>query len=256
MHKLILLVLIILIIGAVIFAIVLFNFIFKPNTRTPGNEPLPIFIRTGSSYSDVKSMLYQKGVILNHRTFEWVAGRKNYPSVIKPGHYLLKSGMNNYELVNMLRSGAQIPVNVIFNNVRTKEELAAKISLQIEADSTSLMQCWNDRKFLSSLNTTPDKVLMLFIPNTYEFWWTSDAQAFTERMYKEYNKFWTEERKKKAASARLSIEEVIILASIVEKETQKNDEKSTISGVYINRLKKTGHYRQIQPLFLPSEILR
>jgi len=223
---------------AVIFAIVLYNFIFKPNTRTPDNEPISILIRTGSGYSDVLSMLYKKGLILNKHSFEWVAGRKNYPSMVKPGHYILKSGMNNYELINMLRSGAQVPVSVIFNNIRTKEELAAKISLQIEADSASLMQCWNDRKFLSTLNTTPAKVLTLFIPNTYELWWTSDAKEFTSRMYKEYNKFWNEERIKKAVSANLSAEEVIILASIVEKEALKNDEKNSIAGVYINRLRK------------------
>ena len=237
-HRLILLALFFLTVCAVILAIVLFNFIFKSNTRTPDNEPLSIFIRTGSGYSDVKTMLYQKGVILNHNSFEWVAERKNYPSNIRPGHYIIRSGMNNNELVNMLRSGVQVPVNVIFNNIRTKEDLASKISVQIEADSASLVQCWNDRKYLSSLNTSPEKVLMLFIPNTYEFWWTTDAHEFTERMNKEYTKFWNDERKKKAGQTRLSPEEVIILASIVEKETQKNDEKSTIAGVYINRLRK------------------
>jgi UPF0755 protein len=79
---------------------------------------------------------------------------------------------------------------------------------------------------------------MTFIPNTYELWWTTDAYEFTGRMHKEYLKFWNEERQLKAKSTRLSIEEVMILASIVEKETQKNDEKSAIAGVYINRLRK------------------
>jgi UPF0755 protein len=127
---------------------------------------------------------------------------------------------------------------VIFNNARKKEDLAGKLSFQIEADSLDFIKCWNDREFLKSLNTTPDRVFMIFIPNTYEFWWTTDAYEFTRRMYKEFDAFWNDERKHKARSLGLSVNEVIILASIVEKETQKNDEKPSIAGVYLNRLRK------------------
>jgi UPF0755 protein len=237
-HRMILMVLLLFIIGALIFAVKLFQYVLKPNIRTAGNEPVSLFIPAGETYNDVKNQLYGKDLIINRHSFEWVAARKNLPALIKPGHYLVRAGMNNNDLVNMLRSGAQTPVNVIFNNIRNKEELAGKVSRQIEADSVSLLKCWNDKKFLKTLGTTPEKVLMIFLPNTYEFWWTTGAYEFTERMQKEYLKFWNEERKKKAASASLSIEEVIILASIVEKETQKNDEKPAIAGVYINRLRK------------------
>jgi UPF0755 protein len=237
-HRIILLSLLVATVTAVIIAFSLFRYILKPNVRTENNEPVSILIPTGSAFRDVKEMLYGKGLIINRHSFEWVAGRKNYPGLIKPGHYIINSGMSNNELINLLRSGAQTPVRVVFNNIRKKEELAGKIALQIEADSLSLVKCWNDREFLRSLNTTPEKVQMIFIPNTYEFWWTTDAYEFTKRMYKESEKFWDEERTRKAQLTRLSIQEVIILASIVEKETQKNDEKQAIAGVYLNRLRK------------------
>jgi UPF0755 protein len=237
-HRLILMTLLVLIIGAMITAIMLFRFILKSNVKTPDGNPYSIFIHRGSTYNDVKNTLYGQGLIINRKSFEWVSGRKNYPSMVKPGHYIIKPSMSNNDLVNLLRSGVQSPVNVTFNNIRKKEDLAGKVARQIEADSLSLLRCWNDREFLKSLNTSPDKVLMIFIPNTYEFWWTTDAYEFTRRMYKEYDKFWNEERKLKARSAKLDIEEVIILASIVDKETQKNDEKPSIAGVYINRLHK------------------
>jgi len=237
-HRIILLSLTILTIGAILLAVTLFRYILKPNVRTENNDPVSIKIPTGSDFNDVKDILYKKGLIINRHSFEWVAGRKNYPGLIKPGHYIIKGPMSNNDLVNMLRSGAQAPVKVVFNNIRLKEELAGKISRQIEADSISLIQCWNDRQFLKSLNTTPEKVLMIFIPNTYEFWWTTDAYDFTRRMQKEFSDFWDGERTQKAALTRLSIPEIIILASIIEKETQKNDEKPAIAGVYLNRLRK------------------
>lgn len=224
--------------GVIIIAISLFNYVLKPNVITGNNKPVSLFIPTGSGFSDVKNILYEKGLILNRRSFEWVAGRKNYAQLVKPGHYLVKNSMSNNDLINMLRSGKQEPVKVIFNNIRLKEELAGKISHQIEADSLSLIKCWSDREFLKTLNTTPDKILMLFIPNTYEFWWTTDAYGFTGRMHEESEKFWDGERTKKAASLKLSLHEVFILASIVDKETQKNDEKNVIAGVYLNRLRK------------------
>jgi UPF0755 protein len=238
LHRIILAVLLLLTMAALIIAYNLYSYVMKPNTRTPGNEAVSLFIPTGSVYEDVREQLFSKGYIVNHHSFEWMAGRKNYPALVKPGHYLIRPGMNNNDLLNMLRSGNQAPVRVVFNNIRKKEELAGRISKQIEADSVSLIRCWNDRDYLRSLGTSPEKVFTIFIPNTYEFWWTTDAREFSARMQKEHDKFWNEERKLKAKSARLSIEEVVILASIVEKETQKNDEKPSIAGVYINRLRK------------------
>jgi UPF0755 protein len=237
-HRIILVSLTILMIVAVVIALNLFRNILKPNVRTENNAPVSVIIPAGSNFNDVREILYKKGLIIDHRSFEWVAERKNYPNLVKPGHYIIKASMDNNDLVNMLRSGEQAPVKVVFNNIRLKSDLAGNISRQIEADSVSLMKCWNDREFLKTLNTTPDKILMIFIPNTYEFWWTTDAYDFTRRMYKEFKNFWEGERTQKAGYTRLSISEIIILASIIEKETQKNDEKPSIAGVYLNRLRK------------------
>jgi UPF0755 protein len=232
------LIVLIIIIVTIIISTRLYNNVVRSNVRTPDHQPYSIYIHTGATFADVKNMLYSNGLIINKRSFEWVAGRKNYPALVKPGHYILKNGMDNNDLVDLLRSGKQTPVNVTFNNIRKIEDLAGKVSRQIEADSASLMKCWNDRSFLKTTGTTPEKVLMMFIPNTYELWWTTDAYQFTTRMRNEYDRFWNEDRKLKAASARLSTDEVTILASIIEKETNKNDEKPMIAGVYMNRLHK------------------
>ncbi|HOX77421.1 MAG TPA: endolytic transglycosylase MltG [Bacteroidales bacterium] len=236
-HRIILLILA----GAVVISLVaawsLFNMILKPNVTVPGGKA-SLYIPSGSTYQDVKGILKSNAWLRNSSSFEWMAQRKNYPARVKPGHYIIHNGMSNNSLVNMLRSGVQTPVDVTFNNILNKEELAGKIAGQIEADSLSLIECWNDKEFLKSLNTNPAKVIMLFLPDTYELWWTTSAREFTQRMAKESDRFWNEERLKKGRDARMSREEVIILASIIEKETQMNDEKPVMAGVYINRLKK------------------
>jgi UPF0755 protein len=237
-HRIILALLLLFTIIAIIIAFTLIRFILKPNVFTGSSEQVSVFIPKGSDYNDVRNILYSKSLIINRHSFEWVAGRKNYPGLVKPGHYVIKNSMSNNELINLLRSGAQIPVRVTFNNIRKKEDLAGKLSGQIDSDSLLFIKCWNDREFLKSLNTTPEKVIMIFIPNTYEFFWTADAYEFTRRMQKEFQKFWDDERRRKAEAIGLTNEEVIILASIIEKETQKNDEKQIIAGVYLNRLRK------------------
>jgi len=90
---------------------------------------------------------------------------------------------------------------------------------------------------------------LIFIPNTYEMWWTTTADQFTERMVAEYKTFWDANRTAKAEKLNLSIPEVVTLASIVERETNKNDEKATIAGVYINRLNK-GWLLQADPTLI------
>ncbi|MBW6459013.1 MAG: endolytic transglycosylase MltG [Bacteroidales bacterium] len=237
-HKLILGILVLAIFGAIIVAFLLFQAMMKPNVWAPDGQSASVFIPKGSGYDDVRQILYSQGLIINRRTFEWVAEKKGYPDMVKPGHYVIANGQNNNELVNMLRSGAQTPVSVIFNNIRTLEELAGRISIQIDEDSISLIECWRDRVFLSTLETTPEMVSVIFIPNTYEFWWTTDAYGFTQRMHSEFNKFWNDHRRQKASDAGLTIPEIVVLASIVEKESQKTDERPDIAGVYLNRLRK------------------
>ena len=230
--------LIVMIIAALISAYYIYNIIYSNNVWTPDGEPMSIYIGSDDNFEDVKETLYSKGIILNRTSFEWLAERKKYPELVKPGHYIVKEGMSNDELINMLRLGVQSPVHVIFNNIRTKEQLAQKISTQIEADSSSLIKILNDSVYLASIGLVPENALTLFVPNTYEFFWNTSANQFMERMHREYQSFWSGERDEKAADLEMSRPEVVILASIVEKETNKNDEKARISEVYMNRLER------------------
>ncbi|MCB0823266.1 MAG: endolytic transglycosylase MltG [Bacteroidales bacterium] len=235
--KVIYTILFILILGALGLAYQLWVTIFKPNTWVPDNEPLAFYVPSGTDYDELKSLLYSHGVIINRKTFEWLAEKKKLTGNVKPGKYMIESGLNNNEVINLLRGGQQTPVKLIFNNIRTKQELAQSISSQIEADSLSIIRLLNDSSYLKVIGFNPQTVLALFIPNTYEVYWTMTAREFIDRMYMEYNKFWTTTRISKAEAIGLTPVEVSTLASIVDKETTKVDEMPAIAGVYTNRLK-------------------
>ncbi|MBI9069588.1 MAG: endolytic transglycosylase MltG [Salinivirgaceae bacterium] len=216
----------------------MYKVVEEPNVNLNGQQSSFIYIPTGSDYLDLTTILYESGIIINRSSFEWVAEKKNYPTNVKPGRYEIKESMSNNELVNLLRSGRQTPVKLVFNKVRTKEVFAGIIAKQIEADSAELVIKLNNHKFLSKYSKNKETAMTLFIPNTYELYWNTNAESFVARMNKEYERFWNDKRRKKATEIGMTPDEVITLASIVEEETIKNDEKEALAGVYVNRLKK------------------
>jgi UPF0755 protein len=146
--------------------------------------------------------------------------------------------MSNNALVNLLRSGRQVPVRITIQNVRTREDLAGKIGRQLEVDSTNLIRLFNDQTYLSGFGLSPATLFVMFIPDTYEFLWNTSGDQLFERMNHEYQQFWNGKRRMQADSLHMDIPEIVTLASIVEKESNKNDEKPMIAGVYMNRLKR------------------
>lgn len=158
--------------------------IFKPNTWVPDKQVASLYITTGSGFNDLKAQLYSSGLVINRKTFEWLAGKKNLAANIHPGRYLIDHGMNNNELINLLRSGQQTPVDVTFNNIRTKPELAHSIGAQIEADSADLIDLLNDTVFVKKYGFNRENILTMFLPNTYEFYWNTTAKDFLKGCFR------------------------------------------------------------------------
>ncbi len=233
----VLLVLGILLIFALAFGFWLYKTVMSPNVQTAEGKEVELFIPTGSDYEQVKVLLSDAHCIVNEKSFNWVAQKKELPANIHPGHYVLKDGMNNNQLVNMLRGGLQTPVKVKFNNIRDIDQLAGRIAPQIEADSASIANVLHNQDYINQLGFNKHTIPALFLPDTYEFYWNTDAEGFVVRMFQEYNKFWTEERKQQAQTKGLTPIQVSTLASIVNKETNMTDEMPRVAGVYLNRLK-------------------
>ncbi len=212
----------------------IYSAIFSPNTNF-ANEEAYVYIASDADIDEVAQSL--EPLLKDLRSFRAVADRKGYSTNIKGGKYAIKKGMSNNDIINTLRS-KNLPVRVSFNNQESLFHLAGRIAEQLEADSVSLVSTMNDPDFLATNGFDEDTKLAMYIPNTYEFFWNTDAQGFRDRMFQEYQRFWNDERKKKAAALGLSPTQVAALASIVQKETVKVDERPTVAGVYINRLKR------------------
>lgn len=176
---------------------------------------------------------------LRHGTlFERYARHIELDRTLKPGHYVLKQGMSVVQIARMLKLGLQTPVRVTINNVRTPAQLAGKLARQIEADSAAIVSVLTDPAAAREAGFDSLTLFSMFIPDTYEFYWTVTPAQFVERMRREYDRFWTPERDAKLRRSGLSRLEAMTLASIVYEETRKSDEMPRIAGVYINRLRK------------------
>jgi UPF0755 protein len=208
---------------------------FGPNVT---DKQAYLYIRTGETYKDVYKTIREEQIVKDSTTFDWAAQNMNYVHRVKPGKYRLKSGMSNRRLINMLASGTQEPVTVAFHNLRLKEDFAGFLSKKIEPDSAAIINLLDSSKFVEKYGFTTEDVYSMFIPNTYQLYWNTSPEKLFKRMYANYEKFWTPERKQKADAINLSPIQVSILASIVDAEALHDDEMPTIAGLYLNRLKK------------------
>jgi UPF0755 protein len=215
----------------------LYSKVFVPNVVLNAEQEI-IYIPRGAGFVYVVGILEEYGIIENPKSFRWVAHKKGYDTNIKPGRYKIRNGISNNELVNMLRSGNQDPVMVVFNNVRSLDQLSGKVSQYLQSDSSEFAAYFAEEKLPSWYGFDAATFTSMFIPETYEFFWTTTPDEFTERMNSEYEKFWEGERDRKAKKLEMSRAEVVTLASIVDEETLYDDENSRVAGLYLNRLEQ------------------
>ena len=212
------------------FSLYVYKVMFKSNTSFD-EKSKDLYIKTGTSYNQLLNQI--ESYVLNVDDFDVLAKRKKYN--VKPGKYQIKNGMNNNEIINSLRSN-NITVNLIYNNIIDLNDLAGKISNQIEADSISFLNSFKT-EFFKERGFDERNILSMYIPNSYNFFWNTSVEKFNKRMFEEYTKFWQKNnRVEKANKIGLTRNEVMILASIVYEESKQNIELRKIAGVYINRL--------------------
>jgi UPF0755 protein len=237
------LLLITLIIGGLA-AFYVYNLVYGINLKL--SEDRVLTIPEGCTSKKLSEILEEEKIVIDGGSFLFTSNwLMSY--VLKSGKYKIpKKIKTNKELIQTLR-GVQLSIRLTFHNFRVKEQLAGYVGSKIAADSSELIQFLEDSRYLEQFGYTPETVLSVFIPNTYEVYWNCSVDDFWKRMIKEHKKFWTSERLEKAKALELSPTEVYTLASIVECESQYKPERPRIAGVYLNRLKKNGWKLEADP---------
>lgn len=219
------------------FGFYFWQIIFSPNILVD-QEDRQVVIPIDADFKDVQKLLYDQRFVNDMISFSFLSKLKEYDQNLKPGVYQLKKEMTNLQAINLLRSGAQIPIKLTFTNVRKVEELSSRLADFMAFDSTQVANVLLADTTASYYGFEKETLLCMFIPNTYEVYWTDSPKKLLDRMKREYDAYWTYSRLKKAESLGLDPKEVSTLASIVQAEDNQLKEPNRIAGVYVNRLKK------------------
>ena len=209
--------------------------VFKP-IGLPETEYL--YIDNNSNYDDVIDQIKEKIELPNEKIFNLLSERMNYQNMVKTGRYAIEDGITMPDLIRKLRSGSQTPIKLTFNNIRTIESLAGRLSSQLMVDSISILEVLRDTTLAAKYGFNEQTFGAMFIPNTYEVYWDTNVENLIDRMKREYDSFWNEERRAKAEKINLTPIEVATLASIVEEEATYAEEYPIVAGLYINRLNR------------------
>ncbi len=161
-----------------------------------------------------------------------------YPENVRPGRYALPSTTGSLFFFRTLRNGQQEAVQLTIPVVRSMEQMAERLGASLMPSKEEWLSAFNDPALLQKYGVTKATLPTLFIPNTYQIYWTTTPEKFLARMAKESEKFWTDERKRQAKEAGFTPAEIVTIASIVEQETAHTPEKSAVAGMYINRFHK------------------
>ena len=225
-----------LLVAVAVVAYVAYNAVMAPVVES--EETVYIQVHPDDNAQRVGDRLTSAAQFKTMAAFAPLMKHYKYDQRVKPGNYAIRPGDSMRDVCLRLLSGNQTPVKLVIPSVRTLDRLAGAVGKQLMTDSAAVMTLLTDKHLLDSLGYTTATAPCMFIPNTYEVYWTMTPEQFVARMLKENKRFWNASRLAKAKAQGLTPNEVITLASIVDEETAKDDEKPMVAGLYLNRLKR------------------
>ena len=212
---------------------------YNDNRRANFTEKYVLFVRPDTPAAEVLDSLISGAGAIRPRSLERSFKEVEAAAKMKPGRYVIEPSFTSIYTARMLVNGWQTPGKLTLSGtIRTKERLAQKISAQMMVDSASVADALASSEYLEPYGFTPENVFAMILPDTYQMYWTASVKDIFDRMKKEYDAFWNEERLAKAKAQKLTPMQVSVLASIVSGETLKAFEYPRIAGVYLNRYRK------------------
>lgn len=212
---------------------------YSDNKKPNFTKDYVLYVRPDMTADQIMDSLYVGAGTIRPKSVERAFAKMEVAQNVKPGRYVVKPSDVSMYVARMLVFGWQTPQNMTLSGtLRKKDRIAQRIGSQMMVDSAAVADALNDEAFLSKYGFNPENVFALILPDTYEMYWTASVEDIFDRFKKEYDAFWTDERKTKAAAQGLTPMEVSVMASIVSGETLKAFEYPVIAGVYLNRYKK------------------
>ena len=197
-----------------------------------------LYIDNDDNIDSVRTKIELLGKPTSMLGFNMMNDFTNYDKSIKIGRYKISDNITMLSLFRNLRNGQQTPVSVVIPSVRTVDEECDRIAKFLMLKSDDIKSLLNDNSYIEKLGFTKETLPSLFIPNTYEIYWTTNPTQLIERLKKEYDIFWNDDRISQAKELGLTPNEVATLASIVDSETARNQDKPIIARLYLNRINK------------------
>ena len=212
--------------------------IFKSANLQVDKEAITIVLPRGATFRSVQDTLYKYDIVQDMVSFSFLAKLMNYTDAVKPGLYTISADMTNIEAVRLLRAGNQVPSKLTFSHARRVEELYEPVTRYIEIDSNQFKTALDNYITTNADGFNKQTIIAMFIPNTYQVYYTISPENLVKKINSEYHNFWNDDNLSKAAKIGLTQVEVSTLASIVQAEVTKRDESKIIAGLYMNRLKQ------------------
>lgn len=206
---------------------------FLPNVGGDERHSVRVPVR---DFDVLVDTLQSAGAVESETSFQLLASLTGWADQVKPGHYYLEPGMNNWAVLNKIRKGLRDPIRITIPPGSRPERTALVLHNQLGTDSAAVAQLLRDPAFADSLGTDVAHLHGRLLAETFDMYWTDDAAEAIRRIHDRYERFWTPEREAKAEELGLTPDEVVTLASIVEWEARKPAERRRIAGVYLNRL--------------------
>jgi UPF0755 protein len=227
-----------------VFAILGISFVFygwqvvnTPNFLVDREDRI-LQIPENATFKDVQRLLHEGRYVEDLMSFSFLAKLMNYDDNVKAGRFVIEQNMTNLQAIRLFRMNNVQTVRITFNNVRLIPELAEKITKNLSVGKEEFEAALINFAGSNTYGFTKETIISMFIPNTYEVYYTISAEQLIQKMYNEYHKFWSEERLQKAKQIGLTPFEISTLASIVQAESVRDDEAPVIASLYLNRLKK------------------
>jgi UPF0755 protein len=209
-------------------------FAFAPNVG--GDERHSVRLPEGTDFGAALDSLEAAGALQNRASMTTFGELTGWADQVKTGHYYIEPGMSNWAVLDKIRKGLQDPIRITIPPGTRPERMGRILRNQLGTDSTEVARLLRDPAFADSLGTDVAHLHGQMLAETFDMYWTDDAETALRRIHERYDRFWTDARRAQADALGLTPDEVVTMASLVEWEARKPEERRRIAGLYLNRL--------------------